>query len=130
MIKAFKPIMSKGSCVINVASMYGIVAPDFRAYDNAKEYTSPPHYGIAKAGLIQLTRYCASYFGNEGIRVNSVSPGPFPNDEIQKNVKFMKELNSRTLLGRYGRREELAGIFTTTDALNALIEVIRAEVEE
>ena len=111
-IKHLIPYLERGASIINVSSMYGVVAPDFKAYEKAEEYLSPPHYGAAKAGAIQLTKYFASFLGSKDIRVNSVSPGPFPSDEIQNNDQFMKELAARTLLGRFGKREELAGIFT------------------
>jgi NAD(P)-dependent dehydrogenase (short-subunit alcohol dehydrogenase family) len=98
--------------IINVASMYGIVAPDFDIYKNANEYLSPDNYGVSKAGVIQLTKYFASFYGHKNIRVNSVSPGPFPSNEVQKNNKFINELESKTILKRIGKPEDLAGIFT------------------
>ena len=45
--------------------------------------------------------------GSKGIRVNAISPGPFPNDNIQENTLFMQELKKRTVLGRYGLPEVL-----------------------
>lgn len=111
-IKILIPLLSEGASIVNVSSMYGMVAPDFCAYKYAQDYMSPPHYGAAKAGVIQLTKYYSSLLGPKGILVNSVSPGPFPNYAIQENTLFMNELKNRTILGRYGSPEELAGIFT------------------
>ncbi|MDA8566770.1 SDR family oxidoreductase [Schleiferiaceae bacterium] len=111
-IKFAIPHLSEGASIVNVSSMYGMVAPDFKAYKDSPEYLNPPHYGAAKAGVIQLSKYYASLLGEKGVRVNAVSPGPFPSEPIQKNETFMKELRNRTLLGRYGLPEELAGIFT------------------
>jgi NAD(P)-dependent dehydrogenase (short-subunit alcohol dehydrogenase family) len=111
-IKLAIPFLSEGSSIVNVSSMYGVVAPDFRVYLEHPEYLNPPHYGAAKAGVIQLSKYYASLLGHQGIRVNSVSPGPFPSKSIQENKTFMKELKMRTLLNRYGLPEELAGTFT------------------
>ena len=110
-IKHAVPYLSDGASVINVSSMYGMIAPDFDAYQNCPEYLNPPHYGAAKAGVIQLSKYYASLLGKRGIRVNSVSPGPFPNVKVQKNEEFMAELKKRTLLNRFGLPEDLAGIF-------------------
>lgn len=111
-IKLAIPHLGQGGSVINVSSMYGMVAPDFKAYEECPEYLNPPHYGAAKAGVIQLSKYYASLLGPKRIRVNAISPGPFPSDTIQKNAVFMQELNERTLLGRYGLPEDLAGVFT------------------
>ena len=68
---------SGDASVINIASMYGTVAPDARLYaDRAQQ--SPFHYGPAKAGLLQFTRHLAAEFGPHRIRVNALAPGPFP----------------------------------------------------
>ncbi|MFN8334849.1 MAG: SDR family oxidoreductase [Cyclobacteriaceae bacterium] len=112
-IRAIIPIMKnqRSGKIINVASMYGMVAPDFRAYDNSPNFLNPPHYGAAKAGVIQVTRYYASYLGKEGITVNCVSPGPFPSQAVQADQDFIARLSERTVLGRIGSPEELSGLF-------------------
>ena len=110
----------KGGKIINVSSMYGVVAPDFSVYEQAVEYTNPPHYEAAKAGVIQLSRYYASYYGKLGILVNTVTPGPFPSQAVQKNVAFIEELRKKTCLGRVGDPKDIAGvfIFLSSDAAN------------
>jgi len=117
-IRDVVPYMQAGSSIINVASMYGLIAPDFTIYDEFPDYLNPPHYGAAKAGVLQLTKYYASYLGKSQIRVNSVTPGPFPSKEVQKNRKFIRDLSQRTLLGRIGKPEEVAGafVFLASDA--------------
>ncbi|MFT6053188.1 MAG: NAD(P)-dependent dehydrogenase (short-subunit alcohol dehydrogenase family) [Parvicella sp.] len=110
-IKLSIPYLSNNASIANVSSMYGLVAPDFDAYENCPQFLNPPHYGAAKAGVIQLSKYYASFLGKKGIRVNAVSPGPFPSSEVQKNDNFMKELSKRTLLNRIGLPHELAGVF-------------------
>ena len=95
--------------VINVASMYGVVAPDARLYDEPGQQ-SPFHYGPAKAALLQLTRHLAAELGRENIRVNALVPGPFPRDAVQAaNPGFAKRLAGKTMLGRLGRPNEIAG---------------------
>lgn len=98
-----------GASVVNIGSMYGTVSPDQSIY-SGKSAANPPFYGAAKAALIQWTRYAACEFGAEGIRVNSVSPGPFPSHAVQaSNVEFVKTLASKVPMGRIGQAEELQG---------------------
>ena len=95
--------------VINVASMYGAVSPDLRVYE-AAERANPPFYGAAKAALLQWTRYAACEFGREGIRFNSISPGPFPSGKVQAaDPGFTGRLAARVPLGRVGKAAEIAG---------------------
>lgn len=60
--------------IINIASIYGVVAPKFEIYKNT-EMTTPVEYAAIKAGLIHLTKYMAKYFKGLNIRVNTISPG-------------------------------------------------------
>lgn len=100
---------SKSPSVINISSMYGSVAPDFRLYKSAPKLMQPPTYGPMKAALEQMTRYLASYLGRQNIRVNSISPGPIPNLEIQANQQvFVDALAAKTMLDRIGRPQEVA----------------------
>ena len=100
-----------GGRIINMGSMYGMVAPDLNIYQEFPQFTNPPHYGAAKAGVIQLTKYFASYLGKENILVNSVSPGPFPNNKVQEELNFINTLSNKNPLGRIGEPHELQGVF-------------------
>lgn len=106
--------------IINVSSMYGIVAPQFEIYEEFPQYLNPPHYGAAKAGVLQLTKYYASYLGNQNIQVNAVTPGPFPSETVQQTEGFIKALETKTSLNRIGKPEDLAGafVFLASDAAN------------
>ena len=106
------------AAVINIASMYGTVSPDPSIYGNTG-LNSPPHYGPAKAALLQLTRYMASHWGGKGIRVNAIAPGPFPREEFQsEHPDFAERLAAKTPLGRIGASSEIAGaaVFLASDA--------------
>lgn len=91
--------------IVNIASMYGAVSPDRRLYDDPAQQ-SPFHYGPAKAGLLQLTRHLAGELGARRIRVNALVPGPFP---AKAAPDFAQRLASRTMLGRLGKADEIAG---------------------
>ena len=98
-----------GASVVNIASMYGQVSPDPKIYGSSGS-NNPPYYGAAKAGIIQLTRYMACHLGEYNIRVNSVSPGPFPPTSIaQSNPDFHDKLCSKNPLGRIGLASEIVG---------------------
>lgn len=64
---------TKGS-LVNIASIYGIVAPDFSVYEGTT-MTMPAAYAAIKGGIITLTKYLSAYYGPQGIRVNCLSPG-------------------------------------------------------
>ncbi len=98
-----------GGVILNIASMYGHVAPDYRMYDGDK-YANPPSYGAAKAGVIQLTKYLASFLAEKRIRVNSISPGPFPFKSTQEeNKEFINRLSAKNILNRIGEPDDLKG---------------------
>lgn len=95
--------------VVNIASMYGMVSPDPRIYAGPAS-CNPPFYGAAKAALLQWTRYAACELGAEGIRVNAVSPGPFPSEDVQiANPDFVAKLAAKVPLARIGSAQEIGG---------------------
>ena len=106
-----------GSIVL-FASMYGLVAPDPRIY--ASPLTpNPIDYGASKAAILQLARYLAVHYGGAGLRFNCVTPGPFPNPNMQRDYpRFIDELVRKTALARVGTNEEIVGptLFLLSDA--------------
>jgi NAD(P)-dependent dehydrogenase (short-subunit alcohol dehydrogenase family) len=99
--------------IINIASMYGTVAPDARLYEG-KKVLNPVTYSVSKAAINGLTRYIASFWGQHGIRCNSISPGSFPNVETDsynapKDDEFSTRLKNKTTLGRVGHPKDLLG---------------------
>lgn len=84
--------------IVNIASIYGVVAPDQRIYGDSG-LNSNVIYGVSKAGLIQLTKYMAAYWRGTGIRLNSISPGGIQNNQ---NRDFIEKYSYKTMLGRMG----------------------------
>ena len=93
----------KGS-IVNIASIYGIVGNDFSLYEGLN-MSSPPAYSAIKGGIINFSRYLASYFGKNNIRVNCVSPGGIFDNQ---NPEFVKRYNDKVPLGRMGHPKDIA----------------------
>jgi NAD(P)-dependent dehydrogenase (short-subunit alcohol dehydrogenase family) len=125
LVKALAPLLERAaksrdatSSVVNIASMYGSVSPDPSIYADSGKNSSI-HYGAAKGGMIQMTRYLACHLGQRGIRVNSIAPGPFPDLEIESGIpEFYAKLASKVPMGRVGKPCEAAGpvVFLLSDA--------------
>ena len=101
--------------IVNIASIYGFMAPRFGLYENAN-FTSPVEYSAIKGGLLSLTRYLASYLGEHDIRVNAISPGGVHNNQPES---FVTEYCRKTLIGnRMAEPDDLAGalVFLLSDA--------------
>jgi NAD(P)-dependent dehydrogenase (short-subunit alcohol dehydrogenase family) len=96
--------------IINILSIYGIVAPDQRIYDGSeyegRAINTPAVYSASKAAVWGLTRYLASYWGRQGVRVNAVTPGGVFSGQ---NDTFVKRYGERAPLGRMAQRDELCG---------------------
>lgn len=88
--------------------MYGVVSPDPKIYGDSGQ-NNPVNYGAGKAAVLQLTRYCAAHLAKKNIRVNSVTPGPFPNLKRNVSADFLNNLSNKTMLGRVGKPEEIVG---------------------
>jgi NAD(P)-dependent dehydrogenase (short-subunit alcohol dehydrogenase family) len=107
-----------GGSIVMFSSMYGSVSTDPSIYE-APMNPNPIEYGVGKAGLQQMARYFAVHFGKCGVRCNAVSPGPFPNPNLQRDQPaFMDRLASKVPLGRIGQAREIAGtvVYLLSDA--------------
>jgi NAD(P)-dependent dehydrogenase (short-subunit alcohol dehydrogenase family) len=110
----------KTGSIINISSMYGIVSPSPHLYEGTTSF-NPASYGAAKAALVHLTKYTATWLGEHGVRCNAIAPGAFPNLDSATNApdpKILERLNRSTVLGRTGHASELQGIliFLASDA--------------
>jgi gluconate 5-dehydrogenase len=98
-----------GGSIINLASMYGMVASYPEAYVGFG-VNSPPTYHALKGGVIHLTRHLAIYWAKDKIRVNAISPGPFPPDRVSAaEPEFVERLKTKCPTGRLGTPEEMKG---------------------
>jgi NAD(P)-dependent dehydrogenase (short-subunit alcohol dehydrogenase family) len=91
--------------LVNIASIYGVVGPDFSVYEGTG-MTMPAAYSAIKGGVVNFTRYLASYYAPFGVRVNCVSPGGVFNDQ---NDIFVKQYENKVPMGRMGKPKEVAG---------------------
>lgn len=98
--------IQKSGSIVNIASIYGVVGNDFTIYE---EYngTSPAAYSAIKGGIVNFTRYLASYFGKYNIRVNCMSPGGVL-DVKNQHPSFIKRYSEKSPLKRLGNPEEMA----------------------
>tara|TARA_Y200000002_G_scaffold27855_2_gene20905 strand:- start:6636 stop:7448 length:813 start_codon:yes stop_codon:yes gene_type:complete len=109
---------NKGS-IINISSIYGLVSPDQSIYDfrrqKGEDFFKPVAYSASKSGILNLTRYLASYWTKNNIRVNSLTiAGVFNNQEDE----FLDAYCKRIPIGRMANPEEYNGavIFLASDA--------------
>ena len=98
--------------ILNISSDLGVIAPDQRIYANGKK---PVTYSVSKFGLVGMTKYLATYYGDKNIRVNSLSPGGVFNGQPED---FVKRLSNLIPMGRMANRDEYKGavVFLCSDA--------------
>lgn len=105
--------------IVQVSSIYGSLAPDFRVYKNSfylnREISSPAVYSVSKAAVIGLTKYLAAYWAKYRIRVNTLSPGGI---ESGQNKVFRKKYAARVPMNRMASQDEMTGtlVYLLSDA--------------
>lgn len=104
--QAAVPLLGKDGqgSIVNVASIYGIVGPDWSLYEGTK-MANPAAYAASKGGLIQFTRWLATTLG-PAIRVNAISPGGIARGQPQS---FVEKYEARTPLKRMAREDDFKG---------------------
>ncbi len=108
-------VTQKRGVIVNIASIYGFMAPRFELYENTG-FTSPVEYSAIKGGLLTLTKYLASYLGKHDIRVNAISPGGVHDNQPES---FVAQYSNKTIVGnRMAEPDDLTGalVFLLSDA--------------
>lgn len=110
-----------GGSIVNVGSIYGMVSPvqdiyAYKAEDTGIPFIKPVAYSAAKSGLYNLTRYCATYWGRAGIRVNTLTPSGVRRDT--QDEKFQANYIARMPIGRMAEAGDFNGalVFLASDA--------------
>lgn len=112
-------VAHSGGSIIQTASIYGVVGPDFSIYEGSEymgqQMTTPAAYSASKGAVIALTQYLATYWGDKNIRVNTLVPGGI---ESGQNEPFQQKYGAKTPLGRMADVDEMVGavIFLASDA--------------
>ena len=96
----------KRGSIINLGSTYGMVGPDFSIYEGTA-LTMPAAYAAIKGGIINFTRYLASYYAKDGIRFNCISPGGVENN--QDSIMLIEQIRSQNTARKDGQAERYCG---------------------
>lgn len=109
---------SGGGSIINISSIYGMLSPDQRIYEyrRAEEpFYKPVAYAVTKGGVLNLTRYLATYWAEQGVRVNTLTLAGVYNNQDER---FLEGYTTKVPLGRMARADEYNGavIFLACDA--------------
>lgn len=114
-------VAQRSGVILNIASDVGNISPDHRIYEGVKNphtgtpFNTPVGYATTKAGILNLTRYLATYWADKGIRVNCLSPGGV---NTGHDPAFVANVSARIPLGRMARPDEYKGavLFLVSDA--------------
>ena len=115
--QVFGSAMAREGCgaIVNVGSLYSLIAPEPSFYDHIPGFLKPPAYAASKAGVVALTRYFARLWGPRGVRVNALSPGGVRGGQ---DDEFLRKYTARVPLGRMAEPDDLVGplVFLASDA--------------
>jgi NAD(P)-dependent dehydrogenase (short-subunit alcohol dehydrogenase family) len=116
--RAFGDLMAeRGSgSIINIGSIQGMVGADGSLYKDMGFHGFVPDYFFHKGGMVNFTRFAASYYGPKNVRCNCISPGGLASHRTPQ--PFVERYSERTLLGRMANDTDLMGsiVFLASDA--------------
>lgn len=116
-VKIYDEAKLKSGAIVNIASHFGVVSPDFRNYTDCARRNSEV-YGATKAGVIQMTKYFSVHLADRNIRVNAVSPGGVFNPKAPQGEDFVNNYSFRCPMNRMAEAAEMPGavIYLASDA--------------
>ncbi len=112
-------VQGSGGSIIQTASIYGLMSPDHRIYENSfylgRQINTPAVYCVSKAAVIGLTKYLATYWADKQIRVNTLTPG---GTESGQNDEFNRRYSDRVPMRRMANASEMVGalLYLASDA--------------
>jgi NAD(P)-dependent dehydrogenase (short-subunit alcohol dehydrogenase family) len=114
--RAIGDVMSANGSIINIGSIMGLIGPEPANYRGTSMHANVPDYFFHKGGMVNFTRFLASYYGSKGIRCNCILPGGFWQSKMPE--AFVRQYSERTCLGRLANASDLKGIivFLSADA--------------
>ena len=112
--RAIGDVMTSKGAIINIGSIMGLIGPEPANYIGTNMGGWYPDYFFHKGGMVNFTRFIASYYGAKGIRCNCIHPGGFFNNQPEE---FVRRYNERTCLGRMANNTDLMGsiVFLASD---------------
>jgi len=105
--------------IVNISSVYGLLSPQQEIYEfrrrGGEVFTKPVAYSVSKSAVLNLTRYLATYWAKEGVRVNTLTLAGVFNDQP---AEFLEAYTMRVPLGRMAEAGEALGavVFLASDA--------------
>lgn len=105
--RAFGKAMArqKYGSIVNISSIYGLQAPDMKIYEGSN-FETEPDYPFLKGGTVMFTKYLASYFATQGVRVNCIAPGGYFNNQQEP---FLSNYVRKVPLGRMAMHDDMKG---------------------
>jgi NAD(P)-dependent dehydrogenase (short-subunit alcohol dehydrogenase family) len=105
--------------IVNISSIYGLLSPQQDVYEFRRQagepFVKPVAYSVSKSAVLNLTRYLATYWARNGVRVNTLTLAGIANEQP---AAFVEAYTARVPLGRMARAEEALGaiVFLASDA--------------
>ena len=109
-------VKQKNGSIINVSSIYGMVGPDQRIYGKSR-LNSPAFYSATKGAIVNLTKYLASHWGKNNVRVNTLTLGGIYDKKLHTDKEFVKKYSEKTMLGMMSQTSDYDGaiLFLASD---------------